>query len=200
MNTHDEITVGVSTFEAIRRFDELDHKAVLERIAAVDLMSFQCGIEGVEFPFKSVEPVIAEVIVALFPAEGQMKNKVWAIKALRTKFGFGLKEAKDVTDWLDGSSNAAKLDTQQSKVLNMFIAAGFKPIPCPAVAPLTPIIRHVHVVTYKERGSLSDSWRNVTEVYVSGLEADRRCEALSNDEGYNDDVKAVCVGLNHYGS
>lgn len=154
----------VSVFQAYRRFDEVDHKAVLEKF-------LDCGAEEVLSRMDSIlcdmepgdvfktEPAVKPGVDLSKHVESDSKRKscrsqvmgavladaiVPAIKVLRGDYGIGLKEAKDVVDILKGSEYQIGLGSLQPicrAILMEFLNDGFVPLeikktpPAPAVIP-----------------------------------------------------------------
>lgn len=122
----------VGKFEFVKRFDELNHKAVLLTLASSNLDDAYDAFIGTSNPFVLVEPVPEWMTDVMgFIAAGQ---KVSAVKRIREGTGLGLKESKWVFDTLTNAEFREALNDLELSKYNLFVQRG---LALPYVAPVT---------------------------------------------------------------
>ncbi len=109
-------------FTLIQQFDKLNHKAFLEFLVKREpslLLEAAANVQQLVPGF--VAPWIAEVMHLL-----SVGAQIAAIKLIRQTCELGLKEAKDVTDTLQGKTEfvSVPMGYETQRVLNMFKSAG----------------------------------------------------------------------------
>lgn len=108
-----------TTFDLIKNFDSLNHKAILEALARDNCNMLSTGLSILERDKQSTAPQwMCDVITLL--SNNQL---IPGIKLTREKTGLGLKEAKDVCDYLRGNTEVT-FSTNNAFVVNEFIDFG----------------------------------------------------------------------------
>lgn len=93
-----------NVFQAIRNFDTLDHKAILERMCDEGhLAEFQAAGDSLNWPTITPAPTIPSYMLKVVEhindrSRHDCGDRVAAIKLIRTETSMGLKEAKDALD------------------------------------------------------------------------------------------------------
>lgn len=142
------------TFQAIRDFDKLDHKAVLMFLASSDFWAFNRAIEGLssEVIYATPSETPWQLAVMRHIANNEL---ILAIKGVRAATGMDLKESKDVVDVMAGQHSTPSPSIQSC---SLECIAGFKSLgylPARRVeVPALITVQTVYVVTAKHNHPL----------------------------------------------
>lgn len=155
------------TFQAIRDFDKLNHKAVLMFLASSDLWAFNHAIEGMssEVLYATPSETPWQLAVMRYIADREL---LLAIKAVRAATGMTLKESKDVVDVMAGQHSTPSPSIQSCSLdcIAGFKSLGYLParrveVPAPTAGEMVYVVtaKHNHhplrVYTTKEAADFS---------------------------------------------